>query len=170
MSEENDPGTGGSDNGGDGFKAITSQSDLDRIIGERVGRERSKFADYDDLKKKAAAFDEAENKNKTELQKALEERDAAITERDKLSASQLRLEVGASKGLTPAQARRLVGSTKEELEADADAFLADIGQVKKPAPKAAALKSGSSGKGDSGATTDKERAADLLREYRASSH
>lgn len=38
-------------------------------------------------------------------------------------ARALRLEVAAEKGLTPAQAKRLVGATREELEADADELL-----------------------------------------------
>ena len=65
-----------------------TQADLDRIVSERLQRERAKFADYDDLKAKAA-------------------------------------------GLTPSQAKRLVGSTREELEADADELLKDIGAQKK---------------------------------------
>lgn len=36
-----------------------------------------------------------------------------------------RLEVSIEKGLTPAQAKRIVGDTKEELEADADELLKD---------------------------------------------
>lgn len=38
----------------------------------------------------------------------------------------LRSEVAAERGLTLAQARRLIGSTREELEADADAFKAEL--------------------------------------------
>jgi hypothetical protein len=37
-----------------------------------------------------------------------------------------RLEVAHNKGLTPAQAKRLVGSTRDELEADADEILKDF--------------------------------------------
>lgn len=44
-------------------------------------------------------------------------------ERDVTASNLLRLEVAAAKGLTPAQAKRLVGTTKEELEADADEIL-----------------------------------------------
>lgn len=33
-----------------GFSAPSSQEELDRIIQKRIERERSKFADYDDLK------------------------------------------------------------------------------------------------------------------------
>ncbi len=38
----------------------------------------------------------------------------------------MRLEIGLAKGLTPAQSARLVGTTEDELKADADAFLADL--------------------------------------------
>lgn len=41
-------------------------------------------------------------------------------------ANALRLEVAAAKGLTPAMARRLVGSTREELEADADELVTHV--------------------------------------------
>lgn len=42
---------------------------------------------------------------------------------DEADARALRAEVAAAKGLTPAQAKRLTGTTKEELEADADDLL-----------------------------------------------
>ena len=41
-------------------------------------------------------------------------------------ARAMRLEVAHDKGLTSAQANRLVGTTKEELEADADELLAQF--------------------------------------------
>lgn len=147
MPEENTPPQGGDNNppakgrdgkpsDSDGFTPITSQEQLNRLVGERINAVKSQYADYADLKEKAAKFDEAENKNKTELQRATEERDAAIKERDRLRHTQLQLDVGAAKGLTPGQAKRLVGSTKEELEADADAFKADLAGAGggKPAP------------------------------------
>jgi hypothetical protein len=66
---------------------------------------------------------ELEDKDKSELerlqaaQKAAEDRAAEAEQRA------MRLEVAASKGLTPAQAKRLVGASLEELEADADELL-----------------------------------------------
>ena len=66
---------------------------------------------------------EYEDRDKTDLQKLQEERDALKAERDSLSLETMRREVAEEKGLTPAQARRLVGSTREELEADADDVL-----------------------------------------------
>lgn len=53
----------------DGFTPINSQADLDRLIGERITRERAKFADYDELKAKAAKVDQAEQANQTEAEK-----------------------------------------------------------------------------------------------------
>ena len=40
-----------------GFKPIDSQEDLDRIIEKRLARERAKFADYEEVKAKAAKVD-----------------------------------------------------------------------------------------------------------------
>ncbi len=40
------------------FRTITSQRQLDAIIAERLKRERAKFADYADLREKAATVDE----------------------------------------------------------------------------------------------------------------
>lgn len=36
--------------GADGFTPITSQAELNKIIGKRIDRERAKFSDYDQLK------------------------------------------------------------------------------------------------------------------------
>lgn len=66
---------------------------------------------------------EYEDRDKTDLQKLQEERDALKSERDSLALETMRREVAEEKGLTIAQARRLVGSTREELEADADDVL-----------------------------------------------
>lgn len=97
-----------------------TQADVDRIVRERVQRERAKYADYDDLKTKA------------EGAKTLEDRVAEIERQAKDSeARALRAEVANAKGLTASQAKRLVGSTREELEADADELLKDIGAQKK---------------------------------------
>jgi len=76
---------------------------------------------------------EYEDRDKTDLQRLQEERDALKNERDSLNLNAMRREVADEKGLTPAQARRLVGSTREELEADADDILASF--PVKTAPK-----------------------------------
>lgn len=109
--EEQPPAKGGD-------KTFTQQ-DLERELDKRLKRERAKYADYDELKAKAEQFDKAGEQGKdtgeklAQLQKDLDE------ERNK----RLKAEVAASKGLTPAQAKRLSGTTQEELEADADDLL-----------------------------------------------
>lgn len=81
----------------------------------------------DALKPLADAAKKAEDDQKTEVQRLtekvaeLEKNHAATTaERDKL-------QVAIAKGLTKAQTKRLMGSTVEELEADADEILAEWG-------------------------------------------
>lgn len=66
---------------------------------------------------------EFEDRDKTEAQKLTERADAAERRAVEVEGRALRLEVAAEKGLTPAQAKRLVGATREELEADADELL-----------------------------------------------
>jgi hypothetical protein len=75
---------------------------------------------------------EIEDRDKTDAQRLQEERDALKAERDLLHMENLRREVADEKGLTPAQARRLVGSTREELEADADDVIATFPVKAKP--------------------------------------
>lgn len=59
------------------FEPITSQEQLDGILKGRLARERekatAKFADYDELKAKAAKFDEAEAAQMSDLEKAKKE-------------------------------------------------------------------------------------------------
>lgn len=111
-----DPGNG------DGGKTFT-QEDLDRIVGERLAREREKFGDYDDLKSKATRFDEFEASQKTELERVTTERDTLKTQADSTAQENLRLRVATAKQLPGEMIDRLRGTTKEELEADADALL-----------------------------------------------
>jgi len=83
--------SGTTSDAGDGFKPITSQDDLNRIIGDRV--KRAKPADYDDLKAKAGRLDEIEQANKSEIEKANEQAAKAQAEVAKvpgLVATQLR--------------------------------------------------------------------------------
>jgi hypothetical protein len=121
-----------SNEGGNGWTPPASQEELNRIITERIARERSKFGDYNDLKAKAAKFDEIEQASRSDVEKAAERAAAAERDRDDARGRLDRLEVALEKGLTPSQAKRLVGSTREELEADADELLKDLGDASKP--------------------------------------
>lgn len=86
--------------GGDEFKPITSQDDLNRIIAERISRERSKFSDYADLKAKAEKYDELEEANKSEVERAAEKAAAAERERDEARADALRLRIATKHGIS----------------------------------------------------------------------
>lgn len=137
---DNGEATPGNDNDGkfgtdSTFTPITSQDDLNRVIGERVKRAEAKYADYADLKSKAAKLDNIEQAKKSELEKLAEERDQHLKRGDTAELQVARLEVALAKGLTATQAKRLVGSSREEFEADADELLADLGSGRKQPPK-----------------------------------
>ncbi|MCD0450774.1 DUF4355 domain-containing protein [Actinocorallia sp. API 0066] len=117
-----------------GDKTFT-QADLDRLIAERLKREREKYADYDELKQRAQAADQAADSSKTELQKLTARVEAAEKKAAASELKALKSEIAQAKGLTPSQARRLQGSTREELEADADDLLEAFGGSKKDEPK-----------------------------------
>ena len=70
-----------------------------------------------------ARIKEYEDRDKSQADKDLEEREALKSENASLKSSTLRRDIAEEKGLTLAQAKRLVGTTREELEADADDVL-----------------------------------------------
>lgn len=63
-----------------------TQAEMDAIIGDRLKRERAKYADYEELKGKAQQYDAAQEAAKSDLEKAVEERDALKARLDKLEA------------------------------------------------------------------------------------
>lgn len=101
--------------------------------------------------------EEHERAGETELQKAIRERDEALAKAAQPSSEptprELKLEIALTKGLTARQAERLVGTTREELEADADAFLEESG---------ANVGSGD-GSGEDGGSSDTPRATPASR-------
>lgn len=115
------------------FKVIDSQEDLDRIINQRLAREKSKYADYDDLKQKAdqlAAIERDKMTAEEQLQAAHKEAQTEIeslkAELAKRDFEKLRSDVAAAKGVPPHLAARLRGESQEELESDADELLQAI--------------------------------------------
>lgn len=83
-----------------------------------------------ELEAAKAKLDELEAAGKSEADKLRDQLAAAERAAQEAELRALRLEVAADKGLTPSQAKRLVGSTLEELEADADDLLADFQPAK----------------------------------------
>lgn len=80
-------------------------------------------ADRDGFKTKV---DEHERAGQSETERLTGDRDTYKTRAEGAEAKLLRLEIGLAKGLTPAQCARLVGTTEDELKADAAAFLAEL--------------------------------------------
>jgi hypothetical protein len=103
-------------------------------------REAAKAArkEADEAKAKVKGFEDAalSEQEKKEKEKAAAEQRATAAE-----TKALKYEVAATKGVPLSQAHRLQGSTKQELETDADAFLKDVkpgtgfdGGPRQPAP------------------------------------
>lgn len=85
------------------WKPPASQADLDRIISDRLARQRAQFADYDELKAKAAQVDALEAASRTDLERAVE---AAKSETKQEVAK------AANARLVAAEARALAAEAK----------------------------------------------------------
>jgi hypothetical protein len=121
------------------FEPITSQEDLDRILGQRLNRERDKYADYDTLKAAADELQQIKAGQMTDMQRIQAEAEewkskyeAAEEQRSQAELQALRALVASEKGLPPKLAARLSGGTREELEADADDLLAFVPSGPRP--------------------------------------
>lgn len=101
-----------------------TQAEMNAIISDRLSRERSKYADYDDLKAKAQQFDAAQEAGKTELQKANEKAAKLQAQLDTLTKAntlrELRSKVAAATGVP---VELLSGDTEESCTAQAQAIL-----------------------------------------------
>lgn len=86
----------------DEFKPITSQDDLNKVIADRVARERAKYADYKDVKAKAARLDEIEQANQTEAEKAAARVAELEAELNNTRRDSLRLKIASAHGITDA--------------------------------------------------------------------
>lgn len=121
--------------------------------------ERLRAAETELNTRKAAELSDTE---RLQAEKATAEQSAATAraEADAAVRKALLLEVAISKSLTTTQAARLQGSTKEELEADADALLKDFAPV---APVTAPRAGGARGS-DVGNTSSVSSGAERFRQ------
>lgn len=139
------------------FEPIGSQADLDRVLGERLARERAKYADYNDLKTKAAEYDKALDAARSDQEKAVEaaknegRTEALTTANTRLLSAEARALAAEAKFASPALAVRALdlsdvkvnddGSvdadaikTKLKELADTGAFVLETGEKPKPKP------------------------------------
>jgi hypothetical protein len=94
----------------------------------------SSQSDYEALKQKATEFDKLTEAQKSDLERLQGDAEKYKGEAEKLQGQLLRRDVAESKGLPAGWASRLVGTTQQELEADADKLMADLKPVTKPDP------------------------------------
>lgn len=116
MDTDSSPVDGGNSGGStppNGFKAPQSQEELNRIIAERLARERAKYADYDELKHAAAKLKAIEDAQKSESERMAEAKAALERERDQAKAEALRLRIAAKHGISDEDADLFLTATDE---------------------------------------------------------
>lgn len=144
------------------FEPITSQEQLDKLIGGVHARYKKQLGE---LKSKADKLDELEDASKSEAQRNAERIAALETELATERQNTLRHNIARDKGVP---AHRITGTTKEELEESADNYLAEVAELTK-APRQKSSTGLKSGATNSDSRMDpKERAAAALREWRRS--
>lgn len=140
------------------FKAINTQEEFDAAIKDRLDREKAKFADYEELKKKAGEADGYRKQLETATAKIGDLETAAkesaetlanhakevseLTERaTKAERSLLRRKIAEENHIPTSLADRLAGETEEDLRKDAKTFsqyvrtgTAPLASVEKPVP------------------------------------
>lgn len=126
------------------FKAITTQEELDSIIGERLKRQKEsiskQYTDYEELKTKNVDLEkeltelkkslESSTSSKTELEKQIEE----LTEKVKAhDLSSLKIKYALENGIPYNLAGRISGDDEESIKADAQS-LSDFFKSQTPPP------------------------------------
>lgn len=109
---------------------ITTQEQLDKVLKDRLARERAKYGDYDDLKAKAARLDTLE----AEKQTADEKTATAIKDlQEQLSKTQresARRQIAADHKLTdPDDIAAVINSTDDDVAAKLAKRLADLAEA-----------------------------------------
>lgn len=111
------------DNSGEDSGSESTSKEFSRALAKRIAEIEAKYADYDQLKAKAAKFDEAQNESKSELDK-LSERLAAIEqERNELQAKQAHTELVntvAKETNVPVELVAMLSGDEKSLKANAE--------------------------------------------------
>ena len=96
-----------------------TQEEVDAIVGDRLKRERAKYADYDALTEKAGKYDE----DQAALQKAIQERDSLQAEIDGMKAAEtIRLMREKVSQETGVPTHLLTGETEDACKEQAEAI------------------------------------------------
>lgn len=123
------------------FKTIETQEELDNIVKERIRREREKFGDYDELKKRVSELESENSALKSTVEDDKQTRaglDAQITELQgqvsNYETASLRTRIALQNGLPYDLADRLQGADEEALKADAERLAGFMRPATPPAP------------------------------------
>jgi hypothetical protein len=121
--------------GAEGAQEDKQQTLFDAEYVRKLRAEAAKYrTEAKQAAEKARQWDEHSEAQKSELEKAREAAQQAQAELQEARGEALRARVAASKGLPPALADRLRGTTEEEVEADADALLEAVTAKRQPPP------------------------------------
>lgn len=136
-----------------------SQGDVDRIVADRLARQKAQFGDYDALKAKAAEFDALAEQNRTEAEKAVAaaRKEGFGEAQQKYNGRLLREKIfglAAKDFADPADAVLLLDHAKyqpgDDGEFDEAAIRADLAETLAAKPYLAAQPSGFQGSGGGG--------------------
>ena len=115
-----------------------SQADVDKIVAERIARERKKTPNVDELKDKAQKWDQQQAENLSEVERLKLERDAAnaakLEAESKVKAAEARVTKTAllqKAGIPMELIDRVRGETEEEIKADIELLKPLIAPLKK---------------------------------------
>lgn len=91
-----------------------TQAELDRIVGQRLAEERSKYADFDAFKAKATKFDEIDAASKTEVERLTQQ----------LAAAQAQAQVATEQSRATLRRAALMSEASKAQAVDPDVVLA----------------------------------------------
>ncbi len=104
-----------------------TQEEIDKIIADRLKREREKYKDYEELKKNAAEYQKWKESQMTEaekLQAKLAEYEKTLADKElevaTAKAEQIKAKVLAEMGMPLNLSERIFGTTEEEIRQDAE--------------------------------------------------
>lgn len=113
---------------------VVPQDEVDRIVADRLARERKKYADYDDVKAKLAALEQAEEERKkaemSEVERLQAEKEAAEKTATEAREARDKALADANKRLIKAEFMAVAREMRVRVDALEDAYkLADLSAV-----------------------------------------
>lgn len=119
-----------------------SQDDLDNLIDKRLGRERAKYADYNELKEKVEGFDAVKSDYESKLADAYKERDELASQLKQANLNTEKANILREFNIKDDLAEFITGADATEMRERAEKLsrstvgsAVTLDKVPKPAPK-----------------------------------